>query len=227
VNVEHRPGGAVSLAVGMSSILSAIPGMKTLMPYWFNFALMFEALFILTTVDAGTRVARFLLQEFGGRVYKPLGEFRWLPGNIAMSAVVVFSWGYLIYTGSVATIWPMFGVANQLLAAIALGIGTTIIIKSGRVKYAWVSFLPMCFMYITTLTAAWKLVFMFRAKAQAVPAQAFTYNLDAVLVGFMALLAVITLADMLLKWSGWLSGGGEMRTSEVVEYATEPAGPAA
>ena len=223
VNVEHRPGGAVSLAVGMSSILSAIPGMKALMPYWFNFALMFEALFILTTVDAGTRVARFLLQEFGAHVYKPLGETRWLPGNIAMSAVVVAAWGYLIYTGNVSTIWPMFGVANQLLAAIALGIGTTIILKSGRLKYAWVTFLPLCFMYITTLTAAWKLAFMFRAKAIQTPGSALTYNLDAFLVSCMALLAVITLADMVHKWFGWLSAGREMKTSEVVEYSPEAA----
>jgi carbon starvation protein len=121
VNVAGRPGGAVSLAVGMSSIIGNLPGMKGLMPYWYNFALMFEALFILTTVDAGTRVARFLLQEFGGHVYKPLAQQSWLPGNIAMSFVVVLAWGYLIYSGSVSTIWPMFGISNQLLAAIALG----------------------------------------------------------------------------------------------------------
>jgi carbon starvation protein len=218
INVEHRPGGAVSLAVGMSTILSGIPGMKGLMPYWFNFALMFEALFILTTVDAGTRVARFLLQEIGGHVYKPLANFRWLPGNIGMSAVVVVAWGYLIYTGSVGTIWPMFGVANQLLAAIALGVGTTIIIKSKRLKYAWVTFLPMCFMFVTTLTAAWQLFFIFRAKAAAAKtaADAFNFNLDAALVGCMGALAIIALADMLYKWYGWVAGGREMKMSEVV-----------
>jgi carbon starvation protein len=219
INVEHRPGGAVSLAVGMSTILSHIPGMKNLMPYWFNFALMFEALFILTTVDAGTRVARFLLQELGGYVYKPLGRTRWLPGNIAMSGIVVLAWGYLIYTGSVSTIWPMFGVANQLLAAIALGVGTTVIIKSGKLKYAWVTFVPMCFMFVTTLTAAWKLMHLFRAKAVAakVAADAFTFNLDAVLVACMGVLAVVALVDMVYKWYGWVGRKLPMTTTETVE----------
>ncbi len=220
INVEHRPGGAVSLAVGMSTILSHIPGMKNLMPYWFNFALMFEALFILTTVDAGTRVARFLLQELGGNIYKPLGQTRWLPGNIIMSGVVVFAWGYMIHSGSISTIWPMFGVANQLLAAIALGVGTTVIIKSGKLKYAWVTFIPMCFMFVTTLTAAWQLALFFRTKAIAAKAatDAFTFNLDAVLVACMGALAVVALADMLYKWYGWVSGRREMKTSEVVEF---------
>ena len=221
INVEHRPGGAVSLAVGMSTILSHIPGMKNLMPYWFNFALMFEALFILTTVDAGTRVARFLLQELGGYVYKPLGRTRWLPGNIVMSGIVVFAWGYMIYTGSISTIWPMFGVANQLLAAIALGVGTTVIIKSGRLKYAWVTFVPMCFMFVTTLTAAWQLAWFFRVKAVAAKAatDTFTFNLDAILVACMGALAVVVLADMSYKWYNWVSGRREITTSEVTEYS--------
>jgi carbon starvation protein len=208
-----------AMAVGMSTILSNIPGMKNLMPYWFNFALMFEALFILTTVDAGTRVARFLLQELGGHIYKPLGNFHWMPGNIGMSAVVVIAWGYLIFTGSISSIWPMFGVANQLLAAIALGIGTTLIIKSGRLKYAWVTFIPMCFMFITTLTAAWKLIFLFIAKASAatIPADRFNFNLDALLMGCMAVLAIIVLTDMLFKWYGYVSGTREMKSTEVIE----------
>jgi carbon starvation protein len=216
INVEHRPGGAVSLAVGMSTILSHIPGMKNLMPYWFNFALMFEALFILTTVDAGTRVARFLLQEFGGYIYKPLGQTQWILGNILMSEVVVIAWGFLIYTGSVSTIWPMFGIANQLLAAIALGVGTTVIIKSGRLHYAWVTFVPMCFMFVTTLTAAWQLTLFFRTKAVAatVAADAFTFNLDAALVASMGALAAVALADMIYKWFGWISGKRAITTSE-------------
>jgi carbon starvation protein len=226
INVEHRPGGAVSLAVGMSTILSHIPGMKHLMPYWFNFALMFEALFILTTVDAGTRVARFLLQEFGGYVYKPIGRTRWIPGNIIMSALVVTAWGYLIYTGSVSTIWPMFGVANQLLAAIALGVGTTVIIKSGKVRFVWVTFVPMCFMFVTTLTAAWQLTFLFREKAAAAQAAAdvFTFNLDALLMACMGALAVIALADMVYKWYGWISGKREMTTTETPEISPADAG---
>ncbi len=136
-----------------------------LMPYWYNFALMFEALFILTTVDTGTRVGRFLLQELGGYIYKPLAKTGWLPGNIVASFLVVTAWGFLIYSGSISTIWPMFGVANQLLAAIALGVGTAVIVKSGKLRYAWITFIPMLFMFTTTLTASWKLIGMFRDKA--------------------------------------------------------------
>ncbi|HMD68694.1 MAG TPA: carbon starvation CstA family protein, partial [Chitinivibrionales bacterium] len=222
LNVVGRPGGAVSLAVGMTTILSHIPGMRGVMPYWFTFALMFEALFILTTVDAGTRVARFLLQELGGLVYKPLARLRWAPGLISTSAVVVACWGYLIYQGSISTIWPMFGVSNQLLAAIALGVGTTVIIKYKKVKYAWVTLVPMAFMFVTTLTAAWQLFFMFRQKAAsaALAADKFNFNLDAMLVAAMAVLAVIALADMLYKWYGFVFGGRETTMSEVVKMAS-------
>ncbi|MEW6584379.1 MAG: carbon starvation CstA family protein [Nitrospirota bacterium] len=199
-DVAGRPGGAVSLAVGMASILSGIPGMKSLMPYWYNFALMFEALFILTTVDTGTRVARFLLQELGSKVYKPLAKSAWLPGNVAASFFVVGAWSYLIYSGNISTIWPMFGVANQLLAAIAFGVGTVVIVKSGRLKYAWVTFVPMVFMFTTTFTAAWKLTGIFLTKAAvATPAEAITFRMDAFLVLLMASLALIVLADMLIK----------------------------
>jgi len=200
-NVAGRPGGAVSLAVGMASIFSNIPGMKGLMPYWYNFALMFEALFILTTVDTGTRVARFLMQELGSHVFKPMGRQRWMPGIVVTSLIVVFAWAYLIFSGSVSTIWPMFGVANQLLAAIAFGVGTTVIIKSGKARYAWVTFLPMLFMFVTTLTASWDLLFIFIEKGKAAEsAMAFTYQLDAVLVSVMAGLAIIVAADMFYKW---------------------------
>lgn len=210
VNVAHRPGGAVSLAVGMSSILGNLPGMKGLMPYWYNFALMFEALFILTTVDAGTRVARFLLQEFGGLVYKPLAQRSWLPGNLATSGLVVAAWAALIYSGSVSSIWPMFGVSNQLLAAIALGVGTTLILKDGKWRYAWVTFAPMVFMFITTLTASWQLLWIFWGKAAAAtsPGEALTFRVDAVLVVLMAGLALVILADMLGKWWRILAGAG-------------------
>ncbi len=222
LNVVGRPGGAVSLAVGMTTILSHIPGMRGIMPYWFTFALMFEALFILTTVDAGTRVARFLLQELGGHLYKPLARLRWAPGMLGTSALVVAAWGYLIYQGSISTIWPMFGVSNQLLAAIALGVGTTVIIKYHKVKYMWVTVVPMVFMFVTTLTAAWQLFFMFRQKAMiaALAADKFNFNLDAGLVAAMAALAVIALADMLYKWSGYLAGRREAKMSEVIQYAS-------
>jgi len=222
VNVEGRTGGAVSLAVGMASIFSHLPGMKRLMPYWYNFALMFEALFILTTVDAGTRVARFLLQEMGGRVYRPLGRIRWIPGIIAASLVVVLSWGYLIFTGNISSIWPMFGVSNQLLSGIALGVGTTLIIKSGKRRYAWVTFVPMIFMFATTFVAAWELIFIFIGKASSSvnPADALNFRLDAVLVLIMALFAVVSLSDMIRTWYGFLTNSRGLDTSEGEEFAS-------
>jgi carbon starvation protein len=153
--VVGRTGGAVSLAVGMAQIFSGLPGMRGLIAYWYHFAIMFEALFILTTVDSGTRIGRFLIQEFGGRVWKPLGRTDWLPGNILATAVMVLGWGYFIWTGNISSIWPLFGVANQLLAVVALAVGTTLIINLGRAKYAWVTFLPLCFVTVTTLTAGY------------------------------------------------------------------------
>jgi carbon starvation protein len=152
-NVIGRPGGAVSLAIGMADIFSRLPGMRGLMAYWYHFAIMFEALFILTTIDAGTRVARFALQEFIGRAYKPFGRADWLPGSLISTALICLSWGYFIWTGSIDTIWPMFGVANQLLAGVALAVGTTILINMGRARYAWVTFVPLCFVTVTTLAA--------------------------------------------------------------------------
>lgn len=207
-DVAGRPGGAVSLAVGMASIFSALPGMKGLMPYWYNFALMFEALFILTTVDAGTRVARFLLQELGGKVYKPLAKTGWLPGNIGASFLVVSAWGYLIYSGNISSIWPMFGVANQLLAAVAFGAGTMVIVNSGRPKYAWVTFIPMVFMLVTTLTASYQLIALFRHKAANAlsKSDALTFTVDVYLVLLMALLAIIVMIDMGWKFFRRTSG---------------------
>ena len=151
--IAGRTGGAVSLGVGMAYIFSSIPGMKHLMSYWYHFAIMFEALFILTTIDAGTRIGRFLLQDAIGKVYKPFQKTSWLPGNLITSGLIVFAWGYFIYTGTVSTIWPMFGTANQLLATIALTVGTSFIINRGRGKYAWVTIIPLIFVGITTLTA--------------------------------------------------------------------------
>jgi carbon starvation protein len=154
-NVTARPGGAVSLAVGMAQIFSALPGMKGLMAYWYHFAIMFEALFILTTVDSGTRVGRFLVQEFGGRVWKRLGDAEWLPGSLGATAFMVLAWGYFIWTGNINTIWPLFGIANQLLGAVALAVGTTVLINMGKTKVAWVTFLPLCFLSVTTMTAGY------------------------------------------------------------------------
>jgi carbon starvation protein len=153
--VAGRPGGAVSLAVGMAQIFSGLPGMRGLMAYWYHFAIMFEAVFILTTIDSGTRIGRFLLQEFGGRVWKPLRQTNWMPGAYGATIVIVLGWSYFIWTGNISSIWPMFGIANQLLASVALAVGTTIIINAGRAKYAWVTFLPLCWVATTTLTAGY------------------------------------------------------------------------
>jgi carbon starvation protein len=152
-NIAGRTGGAVSLGVGMAQIFSSIPGLNGLMSYWYHFAIMFEALFILTAIDAGTRIGRFVLQELLGKIYEPFGRTNWLPGNLIASFLIVFFWGYFIYTGSVATIWPMFGTANQLLASIALAVGTSYIINRGRIKYAWITIIPFVFVGFTTLYA--------------------------------------------------------------------------
>ncbi len=202
IEIAGRPGGAVSLAVGMAYIFSSLPGMKHLMPYWYNFALMFEALFILTIIDSGTRVARFVVQELLGHVYKPMGRIDWMPGIIISTALVVCAWTYLLSSGSVFTIWPMFGVSNQLLAALALCVGTSYIIKTGKIKYVWVTAVPMVFMFVTTFYAAWELFWIFLGKAavNAKPGDSFTFRLNAVLVFSMAVLAIVALTDSLLKW---------------------------
>jgi carbon starvation protein len=151
--VAGRTGGAVSLAVGMAQIFTALPGMAGLMAYWYHFAIMFEALFILTTIDAGTRVGRFLVQEFLGRAYKPFARPDWAPGSIIATLLVVSGWSFFIYTGEINTIWPMFGIANQLLACVALATGTTIIINMGKVRYSWVTVAPLTFLAVNTLYA--------------------------------------------------------------------------
>ncbi len=151
--VAGRTGGAVSLAVGMAQIFASLPGMRHLMDYWYHFAIMFEALFILTTIDAGTRVGRFLVGEFLGRFVPKMGEHHWAPGAWISTGLVVSAWAVFIWSGNISTIWPMFGIANQLLATIALAVGTTCIIAAGRRKYAWVTAVPMAFLATSTLSA--------------------------------------------------------------------------
>jgi carbon starvation protein len=152
--VAARTGGGVSLAVGMARVFSGLPGMKTLLAYWYHFAIMFEALFILTTIDTGTRIGRFLLQEFLARVNPELGRANSLPSSAFATLVIVSGWTYFILTGNISTIWPMFGIANQLLACTALCVGTTIILREApQKKYALITFLPLVFISFTTLTA--------------------------------------------------------------------------
>ncbi len=153
-SLHGRTGGAVTLAVGMARIFSkAVPGLEGLVKYWYHFAIMFEALFILTTIDTGTRIGRFLVQEFLGKLWKPLGDLDRLGPSVLATALVVLGWGYFILTGSVETIWPMFGVANQLLAVVALAVATIALVNAGRARYAPVTLLPMAFVATTTTTA--------------------------------------------------------------------------
>ena len=220
VDVAGRPGGAVSLAVGMASIFAALPGMSGLMAYWYQFALVFEALFILTTIDTGTRVARYLIQEMGGRFYTPLRQFTWWPGVIVSSAAVVGAWGYLISTGSISTIWPMFGAANQLLGTLALCIGTTVLIKMWRSPYLWVTALPMVFVGLITLTGCYEMFGMFLTNAVALTAsESLPLYLDAVLVAVVAILGLIVLGDSVQRWYGYLILKRPFVSSEVVVMA--------
>ena len=198
--IAGRTGGAVSLGVGMAYIFSSVPGMKHLMSYWYHFAIMFEALFILTTIDAGTRIGRFLLQEAFGKVFKPFQKTNWLPGNLLTSGLIVFSWAYFIYTGSVSTIWPMFGTANQLLATIALVIGTSFIIIRGRAKYAWVTILPMIFVGVTTMTAAWLNIKNIYLPQLKIPATRIPGMINLILTLCIIVCVVIIIYNAVPKW---------------------------
>jgi len=215
-----RTGGAPSLAVGMASILGGVfkgPGLAL----WYHFAIMFEALFILTTVDAGTRVGRFMLQELAGHVWKPFGRTSWYPSILVSSALIVAGWGYFLYQGvvdplgGINSLWPLFGIANQLLAAVALCVGTTILIKLGKQRYAWVTLLPLAWLAAVTLTAGWQKVFAsdprlgFLSHAQAMAVSAspdaarliFNDRLDAALaLAFMAVVVVVIAASAREWW---------------------------
>ncbi len=196
IDIMHRPGGAVSLAVGMAHIFSSIGGMSHLMSYWYQFALMFEALFILTTVDAGTRVGRYILQDvLGTYVYPPLKEAGWIPGSLFCGGVMCLAFGYLLYSNSVSTIWPMFGVANQLLACIALAVGTTVVLKLAANKtYALVTLVPLTFLAVTVLTAGYMNVSLYLGF------NTFNGNLMAILSVVLIIMVLAILADSIRVW---------------------------
>lgn len=190
-----RTGGAVSLAAGMSVILSSIPGLKGLMGYWYHFAIMFEALFILTTVDAGTRVGRYIVQELATVTSPRSGINKKFSWAIASGALISFLWGYLVFNGDITTIWPMFGVANQLLATLALAIGTVYILKKTRKWYfALITFLPSLFMFATTIAAG-----IYNITGNYLPKHTFQGNLNAALSGVMIGLVVIIFFESMKK----------------------------
>jgi carbon starvation protein len=201
-NLRGRTGGAVTLALGIAKIFDGIPGLRGLMKYWYHFAIMFEALFILTTIDTGTRVARFLVGEFGGRFYRKLEEPNWLPGSVVTSALVVTAWAAFIWSGSISTIWPMFGVANQLLAAVALCVATTIIINSGKAKYSWVTLVPLSFVATTTLVAGWESITNIFWPLSQRPETAMQGYINTFLTATIMVAAVIILADSIRRWFG-------------------------
>lgn len=153
-NLAGRPGGSVSLAVGMSYVFYKIPGLNSLMSYWYHFCIMFEALFILTTIDSGTRIGRYLLQDLLGKVYKPFSNKNSWFNVIFFSGLMSLTWGYLLYTGNISTIWPLFGTANQMLATIAFAIGTSVLFKMGKGKYVPITIIPMAFAGTATVCAA-------------------------------------------------------------------------
>ena len=216
-----RTGGAPSLAVGMATILGRVVKGSGL-ALWYHFAIMFEALFILTTVDAGTRVGRFMLQELGGHLWKPFGRTSWYPSILRASALIVAGWGYFLYQGvvdplgGINSLWPLFGIANQLLAAVALCVGTTILVKMGKARYAWTTVLPLVWLAAVTLTAGWQKVFAadprlgFLSHARAVagspaPSAArlvFNDRLDATLALVFMAVVVVVIAASAREW--WL-----------------------
>jgi carbon starvation protein len=198
--LEGRTGGAVSLAVGMANILRQIPGMGGMMAYWYHFAIMFEAVFILTALDTGTRVARYMFQDQLGRIWKPLGSTTnvWSVGFAGV--LVCFAWGYLMATGTVDTIWPLFGVSNQLLGVIALAVGTTFLLRTRPSGYALVTLVPCAFLTATTMTAGVLNTYRYLSPAYMAEKGAFVALLDGILSVVLIVLVAIVLADSARRW---------------------------
>lgn len=201
-NLRGRTGGAVTLALGIAKIFDGIPGLRGLMKYWYHFAIMFEALFILTTIDTGTRVARFLVGEFGGRFYRKFEEPNWQPGSFVTTGLVVTAWAAFIWSGSISTIWPMFGIANQLLAAVALCVATTILINSGKAKYSWVTIVPLSFVATTTLVAGWKSITDIFWPLSQKPETAYQGYINTGLTAILMTAAIVILIDSIRRWFG-------------------------
>jgi len=231
----NRTGGAPAFAVGMASIFSNSLGGQAFMALWYHFAIMFEALFILTVLDAGTRVARFMLQDALAHVYRPLGRTSWYPSILATSALVVAAWGYFLWQGvkdplgGINSLWPLFGISNQLLATVALCVATTIIVKMHRTKYVLVTLAPLAWLVAITFTASWHKVFDpsprigFLAQARRLAAGPttsesarliFNNRLDAVVTGVLVVMVALVLLESTRQWLEILRGKKELRVSE-------------
>jgi carbon starvation protein len=241
-----RTGGAPSLAVGMAHIFSNVLGGTTAMALWYHFAIMFEALFILTTLDAGTRVGRFMLQDLGRHVWEPFGRVSWYPAVVLSSAIFVAMWGHFLYQGvidplgGINSLWPLFGIANQLLATVALCVGTTVIIKMGKQKYAFVTLLPLAWLVIVTMSASYAKIFSpdprlgflshasrfssIIAQGQIPPgvksaadATRIIWNdrVDAAVAAFFAISVLVILADSAREWASVLRGRKPAVSTEV------------
>jgi len=212
-----RPGGAVSLAVGMAQIFSSIPFLRGLMAFWYHFAIMFEALFVLTIIDAGTRVMRYMLQDVGSLVVPGLREWKGTGTAVCFSALAVALWGYFVWTGTVSTIWPMLGVTNQMLAAFALAIGTSWLINTGRARYIWATLVPLAFMCVDTLVAGWMNIGVNYLRPQllagapgwaaAFAAAPVTARVQCIVTLVVMALLVVVIADCAVRWKRALSRG--------------------
>jgi carbon starvation protein len=243
MSLFSRTGGAPSLALGMAHIFARTGGGDAILSFWYHFAIMFEALFILTIIDAGTRVGRFMLQDLLGHAYEPLGRVHWMPGILATSALIVAAWGYFLYQGvidplgGINSLWPLFGIANQLLSAIALCVATTIFIKMHRARYLWITGVPLIWLLITTFTAGWQKIFSpeprlgFLAQANALTsaldagsvaaqhaaatqAQIFNCRLDAAVCAIFLILVAVVVLDSIRVWYGLLCGTRPSISSE-------------
>ncbi|MHB8500952.1 MAG: carbon starvation CstA family protein [Candidatus Acidiferrales bacterium] len=246
----NRAGGAPSLAVGMAQIFSNTIGGERLLSIWYHFAIMFEALFILTVLDAGTRVGRFMVQELGGRVWKPLGRTGWMPGILLSSAIIVGTWGYFLYQGvvdplgGINSLWPLFGIANQLLATVALVVATSILLKMKRLRWIWVTLVPTAWLVAVTMTASYQKIFApnpdlgFLSKANSLAAQIvagqipvakiaetqrliFNQRLDAVVTATLALMILVLLVEAVAQWYSILGRRREPVLHEAPYVATQ------
>jgi carbon starvation protein len=244
----NRTGGAPAFAVGMAHIFANSLGGQAVMAIWYHFAIMFEALFILTVLDAGTRVGRFMVQDALGHVWKPLGRTSWYPSIFATSALIVGAWGYFLWQGvkdplgGINSLWPLFGICNQLLAAVALCVATTIVIKMGKARYAAVTLTPLTWLVIVTFTASWHKIFDpnprigFLSHAQLLASSAakdaarlmFNDRLDAAVTGVLIVMVALILMESVREWSRVLSGRKEARVKEAPfvssRFATEEQG---